>query len=137
MRPKVYDTVVLGGGAAGIGVAVALKDAGIADFLVLEGRRVGSSFSAWPRETRFLTPSFPTNSVGMLDLNSITIGTSPAFSLELEHPTGRDYAQYLRQVARVFELPVREQTIVLRITRFADEFVVDTDEDTLRARHVI
>ena len=78
MRPNVYDTVVLGGGAARIGVAVALKDAGIADFLVLEGRRVGSSFSAWPRETRFLTPSFPTNSVGMLDLNSTTIGTSPA-----------------------------------------------------------
>ena len=137
MKRQVYDTIVVGGGAAGIGVAVALKDAGLANFLVLEGRRVGSSFTGWPEETRFLTPSFPTNSVGMLDLNSITIGTSPGFSLEVEHPTGKDYAFYLRQVARVFELPVRENTIVLRITKIADEFVIDTDEETLRARHVI
>ena len=137
MTRQVHDTIIVGGGAAGIGVAVALKDAGVDDILVLEGRRVGSSFSGWPGETRFLTPSFPTNSVGMLDLNSITIGTSPGFSLEVEHPTGRDYAFYLRQVARVFKVPVREQTIVLRITRIADEFVIDTEEDTLRAKHVV
>jgi len=137
MTRQVYDVIVVGGGAAGIGVAVTLKDAGLENFLVLEGRRVGSSFAAWPDETRFLTPSFPTNSVGMLDLNSITIGTSPAFSLEAEHPTGKDYALYLRQVAMVFELPVRENTIVIRVSKIADEFVIDTDEDTLRAKHVI
>lgn len=137
MTRTVYDAIIVGGGAAGIGVAVALKDAGVENMLVLEGRRVGSSFNAWPAETRFLTPSFPTNSVGMLDLNSITIGTSPAFSLEVEHPTGRDYGFYLRQVARVFEIPVREQAVVMRVTKIADEFVIDTDEDTLRARHVI
>ena len=137
MKRTVYDTIIIGGGAAGIGVGVALKDAGIDNFLVLEGRRIGASFNGWPAETRFLTPSFPTNSVGTLDLNSITIGTSPAFSLEVEHPTGNDYAFYLRQVARVFDLPVCEETIVLRVTKIADEFVIDTEEDTLRAKHVI
>ena len=79
---KTYDVVVVGGGAAGVGVAIALN------FAVLERHMVGASFAAWPAETRFITPSFPTNSIGMLDLNSIAIGVSPAFGMEVEHPTG-------------------------------------------------
>ena len=137
MKRQVHDVIVVGGGAAGIGVAVALKDAGVEDQLVLERHRVGASFTAWPDETRFLTPSFPTNSMGMLDLNAIAIGTSPAFSLESEHPTGKEYARHLRDVVEILDLPVREGTTVLRITKIADEFVIDTEQDTLRAKHVI
>ncbi|MEO1236276.1 MAG: NAD(P)/FAD-dependent oxidoreductase [Planctomycetota bacterium] len=136
-RPDIYDVVVVGGGAAGVGVAVALKDAGVENFVVLERHVVGASFDAWPKETRFITPSFPTNSVGMLDLNSIAVGVSPAFSLEVEHPTGRDYARHLRGVAKVFGLPVRERTSVLRVSKVDDAFFVDTEDDTLRAKHVI
>ncbi|MEM7625737.1 MAG: NAD(P)/FAD-dependent oxidoreductase [Planctomycetota bacterium] len=132
-----YDAIVVGGGAAGVGVAVALKDAGIENFLVLERHAVGASFAAWPRETRFITPSFPTNSIGMLDLNSIAIGVSPAFSIEVEHPTGREYAAHLRGVAKYFALPIREGVSVLRITKVGDSFRVDTADDTLRAKHVI
>ena len=76
-----YDVIVVGGGAAGLGVGIALRHAGIENFVVLERHVVGSSFALWPAETRFITPSFPTNSVGMLDLNSIAIGVSPAYSL--------------------------------------------------------
>ena len=136
-RGEVLDVVVIGGGAAGVGVAVTLKHAGIENFVVLERRTVGASFAAWPAETRFITPSFPTNSIGMLDLNSIAVGVSPAFSLEVEHPTGQEYASHLRGVAQFFELPVREQSDVLRVTKVGDDFRVDTAEDTLRAKHVI
>ena len=69
-----YDVVVVGGGAAGVGVSIALKHAGVESFVVLERSRVGASFDAWPAETRFITPSFPSNSIGMLDLNSIPAG---------------------------------------------------------------
>ena len=48
MKRTVYDAVVVGGGAAGIGVGVALKDAGLENFVVLERHKVGSSFAAWP-----------------------------------------------------------------------------------------
>ena len=137
MTRHVHDVIVVGGGAAGIGLAVTLKDAGIQDFLVLERHRVGCSFVAWPEETRFLTPSFPTNSVGMVDINSIAIGTSPAFSIAVEHPTGRDYAQYVKQVATLFDIPVRERTTALRVSKIGNEFVIDTEEETLRARHVV
>ena len=110
---KSYDVVVVGGGAAGLGVSIALMHAGVENFVVLERHAVGASFEAWPAETRFITPSFPSNSVGMLDLNSIAIGVSPAFSLEVEHPTGREYAAHLKAVAKFFEIPVREHTDVM------------------------
>ncbi len=133
----VYDAVVVGGGAAGVGVAVALGHAGIENFVVLERHVVGASFALWPAETRFITPSFPTNSVGMLDLNSVVIGTSAAFSLEVEHPTGREYASFLNSIAEHFELPIQENTDVMRIARRGEEFAVETADGTVRARHVI
>ncbi|MEM7558466.1 MAG: NAD(P)/FAD-dependent oxidoreductase [Planctomycetota bacterium] len=132
-----YDVVVVGGGAAGVGVGVTLRHAGIENFVVLDRRTVGASFDAWPAETRFITPSFPTNSIGMLDLNSVAIGVSPAFSLEVEHPTGKEFASHLRGVAEFFELPVQENTDVLRVTKVGDGFRVDTPDATIRAKHVI
>ncbi|MDA7980356.1 MAG: NAD(P)-binding domain-containing protein [Pirellulales bacterium] len=134
---KVYDVAVVGGGAAGVGVAIALRHAGIENFIVLERHTVGASFAAWPAETRFITPSFPSNSIGMLDLNSIAIGVSPAFSLEVEHPSGVEYAFFLRAVTKHFELPVREHTDVNRIAKVGDEFHIDTADGALRAMHVI
>ena len=65
----VYDVVVIGMGAAGVGVSVALTDAGIENIMGLERYTVGASFARWPAEMRFITPSFATNSVGMLDIN--------------------------------------------------------------------
>ena len=58
---------------------------------------VAGSVGCWPAETRFIAPSFPINSIGMLDLNSIAIGASPAFGLQAEHPTGREYASHLKR----------------------------------------
>ena len=69
---RVYDVVVVGAGAAGVGVSVALGHAGIEDIVILEREAVGASFSRWPAETRFITPSFPTNSVGMPRVSTIS-----------------------------------------------------------------
>ena len=134
---NVYDVVVVGAGAAGVGVAVTLKHAGIENFVVTERRTVGAAFASWPAETRFITPSYATNSIGMLDLNSIAIGTSPAYSLGVEHPTGQDYARYVRAVAHFFEVPVRENTDVMRVAKVGDGFRIDTARETLHAKHVI
>lgn len=50
---KIYDVVVIGGGAAGVGVSIALRHAGIENFILLERHTVGASFAAWPAETRY------------------------------------------------------------------------------------
>ena len=132
-----YDVVVVGAGAAGVGVAVALAHAGIENFVVLDRHTVGASFASWPAETRFITPSFPTNSVGMLDLNSVVIGTSAAVTLGVEHPTGSQYAAFLRAIAHHFESPIQEGVDVLAVDRSGGEFVVETTEGPVCARHVI
>ena len=137
-EPKVFDVVVVGAGAAGVGVSVALQDAGIENFIVLERFTVGAAFAMWPEETRFITPSFPTNSIGMLDLNSVAIGVSPAFGLEVEHPTGEGIRFSLERHCSIpRELPIQPNTTVLRVTKVGHVFLVDTEEETIRAKHVI
>ncbi|MEM7096714.1 MAG: NAD(P)/FAD-dependent oxidoreductase [Pseudomonadota bacterium] len=131
------DVVVVGAGAAGIGVAIALKHAGVEKFAVLERHMIGASFAWWPVETRFITPSFPTNSFGMLDLNSVAIGVSPAYSMEVEHPTGPHFAAHLQSVAEHFKLPIVEQVEVTQIVRDDDRFQVHTADHIVHARHVI
>ena len=134
---QVHDVVVVGAGAAGVGVAVTLQHAGIENFVVLDRHTVGASFASWPAETRFITPSYATNSIGMLDLNSIAIGTSPAYSLGVEHPTGEDYAAYLRAVSQFFELPVRQEVDVRQVSRVGGGFRIETADESLQAKHVI
>ncbi len=119
-----YDVVIVGAGAAGVGIAAMLKDFGIEKMVVLEREQVGASFEKWPEEMRFITPSFTTNFWGHIDLNSVTAGTSPAYSLETEHPTGKEYAKYLRLISEHFELPIKENTDVDNVTHSKDKFTI-------------
>ncbi|MEM6959469.1 MAG: NAD(P)/FAD-dependent oxidoreductase, partial [Myxococcota bacterium] len=136
-QDHVYDVIVVGAGAAGVGVGVSLRHAEISNFLLVDRHGVGASFDKWPAETRFITPSFPTNSIGMLDINSVAIGVSPAFSMKSEHPTGAEYAAHLRGVAKLFELPVQRNIDVRRIDKDGDTFRLQTNQQTLLAKHVI
>lgn len=43
-----YDVVIVGVGAAGVGLSVALRHAGIENFVLLERHSVGASFARWP-----------------------------------------------------------------------------------------
>ena len=132
-----YDVIIIGAGAAGLGVAIAVMHTGIENYLIVDRHEVGASFAAWPAETRFITPSFPSNSIGMLDLNSIAIGISPAFNMRIEHPTGQEFASHLQGIADFFELPVRENTDVKSINKVDDLFHLETDAGTLLAKNVI
>ena len=65
---------------------------------------------------RFISPSF--NQQGWtdtFDLNSIAHGTSPAYSIHSEHPSGKEYAAYLSAIVKTNELPIRKQTEVVSI----------------------
>ena len=136
-KPHRHDVIVVGAGAAGVGVGIALMHAGITDVLIVDRHDVGASFERWPKEMKFITPSFPTNSIGMLDLNAVAIGTSPAYSLKVEHPTGRQFAHHLKEVAEHFELPVYPGVDVQSVTRDEDGFSLGTQEGNLLAKHVI
>ena len=134
---RLHNVIVVGAGAAGIGLGVALLHAGVEDVLIVDRYEVGASFERWPKEMRFITPSFPTNSIGMLDLNSVAIGTSPAHSMQVEHPTGHEYAAYLKAVARHFELTVKTSVDVYSLLPYSGGFALETNRERLKARHVV
>ncbi len=53
-----YGVVIVGAGASGVGMSHELKRLGIKRFTMLERHEVGASFLRWPREMRFISPSF-------------------------------------------------------------------------------
>ena len=134
-----FDVVVVGAGAAGVGFGVTLRHLGIENFAILERAGVGASFLRWPRQMRFITPSFNTTQFGMLDLNAVCLNTSPAYSIGVEHPTGEEYARHLQGVAEHFELPIATGVDVLSVAKGAgrERFRVETSRGEIRARFVV
>ena len=109
---KQIDVAIVGAGPAGIGISAMLKDLGVKSQVVLEGKKIGESFEKWPKEMKLITPSFTTNFYGHLDLNSVVSATSPAYTLRKEHPSGQEYAQYLKAVSDYYKLPIIEDANV-------------------------
>ena len=96
-----FEVVVVGAGPSGIGVSIILQKMGV-NFTILDRNNVGSSFLKWPKQMKLLTPSFFSNTFKMIDLNAITYDTSPALTLQTEHPSGQEYAAYLKKLADHF-----------------------------------
>ena len=157
MSTEQTDVTVVGAGAAGIGIGVALSMLDV-NVRILEREEIGASFRRWPDEMRFITPSFPSNSFGLTDLNAVTPDTSPAFTLDCEHPSGDEYADYLESVAEFYELPVETGVAVTGIQPRADSpaamtaaadggtavaessdegFIVETTDGPLSTEHVV
>jgi len=115
-----FDVIIVGAGAAGIGCALMLTttfELPKSRVLLIErGETVGETFRRWPAEMRFISPSF--NQQGWtksFDLNSIAYGTSPAYSLHAEHPSGDEYANYLNELIKANFLRVRTLTEVVSV----------------------
>ncbi len=131
------DAVIVGAGAAGVGIGVVLNDLGLDSYAILDREAVGASFRQWPDEMQFITPSFPGNGFGCRDLNAVTTDTSPAFALNSEHPSGDEYAEYLEGVTEFYDLPLRTGVDVESIRCHGDEFVLHTSAGPIRSRFVV
>ncbi len=131
------DVIIVGAGAAGVGMANVLRDLGVDAYVVLEQGKVGASFMKWSRGMRFITPSFTSNNFGSPDLNAITFNTSPAYTLKTEHPTGAEYSRYLQGVVKAFDLHVLEDTEVFSVRKVSSGFVVETSRGEMAAKFLI
>ena len=137
---QLHEVAIVGAGAAGLGCAAALKEFGVVndDIIIMDRHEVGASFRRWPEEMRFITPSFTSNAFGLLDLNAIVPGTSPAYTLDREHPSGAAYADYLDKVAEHYEIQVKTGIDVCSVTAEDDgTFTLATADRPVRARYVI
>ena len=123
------DVVIVGAGAAGVGVGAIFADLGLDSYAILERGEVGASFRRWPDEMRLITPSFPSNSFDCRDLNAVTTNTSPEFTLDREHPTGGEYAEYLQGVVEFHDLPVQTGVDVESLQRHDDRFSIQRHDD--------
>jgi len=133
---QTFDCLIVGGGAAGIGMGCVLQDLNV-DFSILERGEIGTSFLLWPKEMRMITPSFTSNAFGMLDLNAIALQTSPAYTLGTEHPSGEEYARYLQAVADYRKLPVQTGIDVTAVRPVKDGFELETSRGTWFSRFVV
>lgn len=131
------NVLIVGAGASGIGAAIVLKELGVPNVLVVDRHEIGASFRRWPKGMRFITPSFNSNNFGTLDLNSIALNTSPAYSMRTEHPTGEEYAEYLEAVAQHFGIEVDEGVDVSQVQRAGDGLSVTSSKGVLEPRFVI
>lgn len=120
------DTLVIGGGQAGLAVGYHLSRAGV-PFLILDANeRTGDSWRRRWDSLRLFTPN---------RFNSL-----PGLRIPGEDwgfPTKDELADYLQSYAEHFELPIRHRIRVEKLTRDGDRFVAETDDSMFEARHVI
>ncbi|WP_339229483.1 NAD(P)/FAD-dependent oxidoreductase [Oceanobacillus sp. FSL K6-2867] len=133
---KIYDVIIVGAGPSGIGVAAILQKMKVS-YLILEKEDIGATFSRWPKEMKFITPSFPAQGFGQTDLNAVVPKTSPAYTLDMEHPPGEAYTEYLNVVANHFAIPIKKGVQVNRINKKDSIFSIDTSKGFYQSRYVV
>lgn len=113
---KTFECIIIWAGTAGIWVALKLKEVWV-ECLILEADSIWSSFKKWNNETRFISPSFPSNAFGQVDLNSIHYETSPGHMFRKEHMSGVEYAQYLEKLVEKYDIDIVEGVKVLSVKK--------------------
>ncbi len=124
---ETFDTVVIGGGQAGLAVGYYLKQRQ-RDFVILDANdRIGGSWRTrtW-NSLRLFTPAIVDGLPGWPY-------PAPAWS----YPTARETADYLEAYAARFDLPVRLRTPVDRLSQQGDRYVVESGSRRFEADNVV
>jgi len=123
---QTFHTIVIGGGQAGLSVGYHLAHQG-RPFIILDAcERVGDAWRQRWDSLRLFTPAAFDGLVGMKF-------PAPSFSF----PTKDQMADYLEDYARRFQLPVRNNTRVHRLTRAGGRYLVEAGAHRFEADHVV
>jgi putative flavoprotein involved in K+ transport len=124
--PERFETVIVGGGQAGLAVGYHLARRG-RPFVILDAnRQVGDAWRGRWDSLRLFTPARYSGLPGMPF-------PAPAWS----YPTKDQVADYLEAYAARFELPVRTGVRVHRLSRDRDRYVVAAGDRRFQADHVV
>jgi putative flavoprotein involved in K+ transport len=125
-KEESFQTVVIGGGQAGLAVGNFLSRQG-ENFIILDKNpRTGDSWRSRWESLRLFTPSQFDGLPGM------PFPTSKNYS-----PSKDEAATYLEAYARQFNLPLRHNVIVKSLNRTEQGYQIITDSVTLSARNVV
>jgi putative flavoprotein involved in K+ transport len=122
-----FETIVIGGGQAGLSLGYYLKQLG-RDFVILDANeRIGGSWRTRTWDSlRLFTPARYDGLPGWQF-------PAPPWT----YPTARETADYLEAYAARFELPVRSGARVDRLTRAGDRFTVESGGQRFEADSVV
>lgn len=123
---QTFDVIVVGGGQAGLAVAYHLSRQDV-DFLVLDaGAETGESWRTRWDSLRLFTPAQYDGLPGM-----------PFPAADGDYPNKDLVADYLRDYAARFALPIRLRCAVTRVEQVADGFILHTSHGPLSTRQVV
>lgn len=125
-RTERFDTIVIGGGQAGLSVGYHLARRGVPFVILDAGARVGDSWRQRWDSMRLFTPARHAGLDGMPF-------PAPPFSF----PTKDEMGDYLEAYARRFDLPVRSGMRVERLSQMGERFVVVAGGRRMEANSVV
>ena len=126
VRTERYDTVIIGGGQAGLATGYHLAKEG-RDFVILDAsERVGDSWRGRWDSLRLYSPAGYDGLPGMRFPASKT-----------SYPTTCEMADFLEAYATRFELPVRSRTAVERLSKDGHRYVATTGDLSFEADNVV
>jgi putative flavoprotein involved in K+ transport len=125
-RPEHVDTLVIGGGQAGLAVGYHLSRRGLPFLIVDANERVGDAWRNRWDYLRLFTPNF---------FNGLPGLPYPGDRWDL--PTKDEFADYLERYAKEFDLPVQTGVKVKRLTRNGQQFVATADDRRFEADNVV
>jgi putative flavoprotein involved in K+ transport len=127
MQTERFDTVVIGGGQAGLATGYHLRRRGIGFVILDAGERVGQAWRDRWDSLRLFTPARAAGMPGM-----------PMPGRGDRYVTKDQMADYLEAYAERFDLPVRLRTRVARVSRTDEGFeIATTDEERIEADNVV
>jgi putative flavoprotein involved in K+ transport len=122
-----YDTIVIGGGQAGLATGYYLQKQGH-DFVILDAsQRTGDAWRRRWDSLRLFTPAWHNGLPGM---------PFPA-AVRSYYPTKDEMADYLEAYAAQFALPLRTGVRVTGVFRESDGFIVASDGQRFQADNVV
>jgi putative flavoprotein involved in K+ transport len=121
-----HETVVIGGGQAGLAVGYHLQRLARPFVILDEGDRIGNSWRGRWDSLRLYSPASRDGLPGM-----------PFPAPRTSYPTASDMADYLEAYAVRHDLPVRTGMRVTSLTREGDRYVVEAGEQRLESANVV
>ena len=126
MATEVFDTVIVGGGQAGLATGYHLAKRGRSFVILDAGERVGDPWRNRWDSLRLYSPAGYDGLPGM-----------PFPAKRTSYPTTHEVADYLETYASHFSLPVRSATPVDALTDEGERYVVSAGEQRFEADNVV
>lgn len=121
-----YDVLVIGAGQAGLSMGYFLKNTNLSFLLLEQGGEVGESWRKRYDSLKLFTPRFYSSLPG-LNLRGDANG----------YPTKDEISDYLSHYVETFSLPVKLGTVITKLDKQGDYFVLSTSQGEYRSKQVV